>query len=261
MHRRTIRGIAATCGIVFVLAASVLIGIDGYGKGRRIYGATGAIRDRQIVKRMVNSPVDAYRLWKDAGYRGRTVLYIAEKWETFDPGELIPAQMYRAYPLQLYNTARLLEEEHLSGVTFLYVAAMNGISREILSIVPEAEIVRMKDAARKVKNFRVDGRGVYISRQGFPRIFTTAAAFTGVAEPVLVYVGASYFNYGNPDELYRQLVAARVQTDCIVLCAEEGKGSVTRNDLDKLAAFARLIGMPPPSIGPDRSPGPLRQAS
>jgi hypothetical protein len=208
-------------------------------------GPTGAIQAEQIVKKMVDDPKEAYRFWRNAGYQGRTILYISDRWESFDPGELIPAQMYRAYPLQLYNTAKLLEDEHLSGITLLYVASVNKIIRRIVAIMPEAEVGRLAVSARKSKDYRVSDKEVFVSRQAFPRWYSTGANFGGVAEPVLLYVGASYFKHAEPEDLYRQLVKAGLQMDCVILCSETGKDSVSATEIAKLNVFARLIGMSP----------------
>src|SRR6185369_15888559 len=124
---------------------------------------------------------------------------------SFDPGDLIPVQMFRAYPLQLYNTARLIEDNQLTDVTFLYVASLNKICRRIVAILPESEVGRMKELAIKSKDARVGDKGIFASRQGYPRWFTTAAGFSGIGEPALLYIGASYFKNAEPEELFRQL--------------------------------------------------------
>lgn len=234
-----------TAMIITLLATLVMIGIDRFGRNSRVFGPTGAIQAQSIVKKRVDDPRQAYRIWKDAGYRGRTIVFVSDRWESFDPEELLPAQMYRAYPLPLYNTSRLFEDDHLNGVTFLYVASLNRIVRKIVAIVPEGEVGRMKEAARRVKNSRVSGKGVYITRLGFPRWFTTGAKFDGTGEPALVYIGASYFRHAEPEELYRQLASSGLQTDCILLCNEIGKDTITPTEVAKLNRFARLIGMQP----------------
>jgi len=241
----TTRRCTVTCLIIVLLTAAALVVLDRFGKGCRKVGPTGAIQSGQIVKKMADDPKEAYRIWRNAGYQGRTILYVADRWESFDPGELIPAQMFRAYPLQLYNTAKLLEDEHLSGVTLLYVASMNKIIRRIVAIMPEAEVARLTVAARKTKDYRVSDKELFVSRQAFPRWYSTGANFGGVEEPVLLYVGASYFKHAEPEELYRQLVQAGLHTDCVILCNEAGKDSVSAKEVAKLNVFARLIGISP----------------
>ena len=251
MPMLTIQRCAITCLMVLLLAAGAVACLDRFGKQSRVSGRTGTLRDPDIVKELVDDPRGAYRVWKSGGYRGRTVVFIADRWESFDPGELIPAQMYRAYPLELYNTARLLEEEHLDGTTFLYVASMNKIIRKIVAVVPPSEVNRMRQLAPKVKDSGVSREGVFLSRQGFPRWYTSAANFTGSPEPVLLYVGASYFRGAEPEDLYRQLSSAGLRTDCVILCNEAGKESVTARETAKLRRFAGILGLALPADGTD----------
>ena len=259
MQTLTTRRSGITCLIILVLAAAAVVGLDSFGKGSRVYGTSGTLQDKKVVKKLVDDPVGAYRVWKGGGFRGRTVVFLADRWESFDPGELIPGRMYRAYPLELYNTARLLEEEHLDATTFLYVASMNKVIRKIVAVVPESEVDRMKQLAPKVKDSRVSRDGVFLSRQGFPRWYTTAANFAGDSEPALLYVGASYFRSAEPEELYRRLSSAGLRTDCVVLCYERGKTTVTPNETAKLERFAGLLGMTIPAAAPAGSALPRPQ--
>ncbi len=243
----TTRRCTITCLVLVALAAATLFGMDRFGLGSRRIGPVGTIRASGIVKLQVDDPTDAYRVWRDARYRGRTVVYVSGKWESFDPGDLIPVQMFRAYPLQLYNTARFIEETQLNATTFLYVATLKGICRQILAIVPPSEVARMGGVARTAKDATAGTQAVFISRQGFPRWFMTAAAFRGGNEPVLLYVAASYFKTVEPEELFHRLVAAGLRTDCIILCTESANGSVTPAERAKLDRFSRLIGLSPPT--------------
>jgi hypothetical protein len=243
MHTLTTRRSMIVCLVIVLLTATAIYRLDRFGRSSRVFGRTGTMQARHIVQKRVDNPDDAYRIWREAGYRGRTIVFVSDRWESFDPGELIPTQMYRAYPLQLYNTAKLFEDDYLNGVTFLYVASLNKIVRKIVAIVPESEVGRMKEVARRVKNSQVSDRGVYITRQGFPRWFTTGAKFDGTGEPALLYIGASYFRNAEPEDLYRQLSSSGLQTDCVILCDEKGKADVTAIEIARLTRFARLIGI------------------
>jgi len=242
MHTLTTRNCFIVGALFILISLVALVAIDRFGKNSRVIGSTGIIHAQNVYRKQVDNPKDAYRIWREAGYRGRTVVFIADRWESFDPGELIPAQMFRAYPLQLYNTAKRLEDDYLNGTTFLYVASMNKICRRIVAILPVSEVDRIGKMASKSKDYRVSNKGVYVSRQGFPRWYMTGDKFAGVDEPALLYVGASYFKYAEPEELYRQLRASGLQTDCVILCNEEGKDSVTPKEVAKLNKFAQLIG-------------------
>lgn len=252
MHILTSRRSALTTLAVLAVTACALLGLDGFGKGSRVTGRAGTLQDGNMVRELVDDPTEAYRVWKKRGYRGRTAVFVADRWESFDPGELIAAQMYRAYPLKLYNSAQLLEARHLDPVTFLYVASMNNMLRGVVAVLPEAEVERMRQLAPGVKDSRAGSRGVFLSRQGFPRRFCSGGNFgnfAAVSEPVLLYVGASYFRSAEPEELYRQLISAGLETDCVVLCRELQKREVGGGERAKLERFARLLGNSPPPAG------------
>lgn len=228
--------------VLFVLA---LFWLDARGAASRVVGPSGAIGAPQVVKRLVQTPAAAYAAWKEAGYRGRTVVFVSGTWPSFVPSERLPEQMYRAYPLELFNTAQVFEKENLDRLSFLYVAALNGIARSILAVLPEEEFARQRQAALKAKDGRSAAGEVYFPREGYPRRFTTAAAFRAPAEPVLLYVGASYFLKGDAQGLYRQLSAAGLKTDCVVLCAETETPGLGPRETGELARFAGLIGAAP----------------
>jgi hypothetical protein len=249
MRTLTARSCLFTCLATCLLTAGVVAGLNGFGTKSRVVGPAGTLQDPRVVRELVAEPSDAYRVWKKGGYRGRTLVFAAERWESFNPDELIPPQMFRPYPLELYNPARLLETEYLNGTTFLYVASMNRVVRGILAIVPEAEVNRMRKMAPKVKDSRTSVQGVFLSRQGFPRWFTTGANFAAPREPVLLYVGASYFKEAEPHELYRQLFSSGLRSDCLLLCREEGKEGVGPRETARLLSFARLVGFQLPAAG------------
>ena len=243
MQQLTARTTFVTIGIVLLCASAVLYVTDRYGAANRVVAVVAPLQSLTGSKQLVENPSDAYRVWKSAGFTGRTVLFISDRWESFDPGELIPAQLFRAYPLQLYNTAKLLEDDHLNGTTFVYVASMNKIIRTIVALLPEDEVKRLADTARKSKFYKISDRGVWLSRQGVSRWYTTGRKFSRVEEPVLLYVGASYFKKSEPSELYRQLIQSGQRTDCLILCNERGKDTVTPREIAKLAEFGRLVGV------------------
>lgn len=243
MHTLTIRRCMITCILVVLLSAAALYGLDRYGMHSRVFGRGGTIQSRVYDMRLVNGPQEAYQLWRQSGYRGRTIVYVSSTWESFDPGTLIPAQMYRAYPLQLYNLSGLIEENHLTDATFLYVASLNKICRRIVAILPEVEISRIKGLVRSSKDIHVSEKGVFASRQGYPRWFISAASLSDPGEPVLLFVGASYFKTAEPEDLYRQLAAAGLRSDCVVLCNESGKETVSWHEIAKLKKFGLLMGL------------------
>jgi hypothetical protein len=229
---------------IILLATSALFMLDRYGRNARVYRDVGAIDTPGVEKHLVNSAIDAYRIWKSNGFRGRTILFVADRWERLDKDDIqMDPPMSRRYPLQLYKIADLLEQTRLNERNFLFVAAVNGITRRIVAILPQQGFDEMKEMAHSAKNSRIGTDEIYVTHQGFPRWYTTGTAFKGEQEPVLLYISASYFRDAEPEDLFRQLTAAKLRTDCIILCLGKGDDKITKRESDRLARFASRIGM------------------
>jgi len=59
-----------TIVITVFVSVAALSGLDWHGKNSRIIGRAGTIGDKGIERRIINEPVEAYRIWREAGYRG-----------------------------------------------------------------------------------------------------------------------------------------------------------------------------------------------
>jgi hypothetical protein len=234
----------AIVGGVALLAVATLFGLDAYGKASRSAGYAGALNDPRVARYLVDTPEEAYRIWKQRRVHGRSLLFVAGRWVRLPVEEIVDnPPLSRPYPLTLYRIPEVQEEQRLNARTFLYLAALNGIARRIVAILDESGYAEMREVAGAAKNSRLGAREVYLTHEGFPRFFTTAGGFRASEEPVLFYLDASYFQTGDPDELYRRLTAGGIKSDCVVLCANRGDGTVGERGRQGLARFARLIGL------------------
>lgn len=236
---------------VLLAALTSLALLGSFGPGCRVIGPVGAVDSTGIEKRLVPTSVEAYQYWKKRGFKGRTVLFVAQNWVRLDPNEVqMEPPMSRPYPLELYKIADLLERRRLNERNFLFVAASNGIARRIVALLPEKEFAELKEAALTSKTSKVSATEVYQTHQGFPRWYTTGAGFRGEREPVLLYVSASYFREAEPEVLFQQLVAAHLTCDSIVLSRGADPAGSPREQ-ERLDRFARLVGLPvSAAVGP-----------
>jgi len=237
---RTVRLIVVSAAI-WVLAGAVCIGLDRYGKSARHLGTVQTVGVSGIEPVLVDTPENAYRFWREKGFHGRTILYVASGWERIDPDEFSIEDPRRAYPLKVYRQADQIEENFLDARTFLYVAAMQGIARRVIAVVSPAAFDEAKVLARRAKNARITADAVFVTYHGFPRWFTTLAQLPSPDEPVLLFVGASAFRDHGPDEVLAMLRKKGVRTDAAILCAMPGDGAVTDKERRDLADFARLL--------------------
>ena len=235
--------IILSLALVFCAAGSLIL-LDSYGRNARIYGATGGIDTTGVEKRLVESPLEAYRFWRSRGFRGRTILFVADKWERLDRDDvLVDPPPSRTYPLKLFKIADHMERDRLNERNFLFVAAVNGITRRIVAILSPRGFYEMKEMVQTARNSRIASGEIYMTHQGFSRWYTTADAFKGEQEPVLLYVDASYFRDTEPEEFFRHLTAAKLRTDSVILCRGRKSDRITDRESDRLVRFARLLGM------------------
>ncbi|BDV44329.1 hypothetical protein GURASL_32520 [Geotalea uraniireducens] len=227
---------------ILLLAFLSCWALDSYGRSARVYNRAGRLNDPAVARVVVTSPQEACLFWKERGYRGRRLVFIGDRWARFDPSQYNEAPLYRGYPFKLYNLAAKQTREDLDAENFLYIAALNGIVREITAILSPNGFAELAAEARAARNVRFGRHGIFLSHQGFPRTFTTASRFQAGTEPVLLYVSAASFRERDPDELYRRLLQSGLTTDCIVLCLQDGDPAVSPAERAKLARFAELLG-------------------
>ncbi len=216
--------------------------LNAWGTSRRVFNVPGLLGDAGVERLSVETPGAAFSAWKERGFAGRTVLYVAGAWERL--GNTYEAPVSRPYPLRLFRLTEIRQED-ITSANVVYYANLNGIVRRALVILPEHELSNVSERARTSKEYHTDAGGLYYPYQGFTRWFTTGAGLKAETEPVLLYVSASYFRYGDPEQLYHELVRSGLATDCMILCRASGDDSVTAAEREKLAHFGELAGFPP----------------
>jgi len=234
--------ILTSIGIAILAIASLII-LDAYGKSRRVYHQAGRLTDSYIEKILVQTPGEAFTAWKDRGFTGRAVVYVAGEWARLD--NAYDAPVSRPYPLRLFRLSDRWAPAELTSTNFLFSATLNRIIRKISVILPEDELKKVTDRARTTKDFQVNGDVLSFPYQGLQRRFTTSKGFKRESEPALLYVSASYFRSKGPEELYQNLVGTGLETDSIILCGDIEDKNVTDAERDKLVRFAELIGWTP----------------
>lgn len=228
---------------IVLLAVAVAWGLDVHGQRARTYGAAGPMGSPEAAAVLVGTPRDAYRLWKDRGYRGRVILYVGDRWARIDPNEYNIPPIYRPYPLPLYNLPREREREFLNDGNFLFMAALNGFVRRVDAVLTPSGFAEIDAQARKARNVSFGDGRIFLTHNGFPRMFATVATVRSPGEPVLLYVGASYFREGDAASLVQALNGIGLRTDLVILCAEETDSSLPPTARMELLRFADLAGL------------------
>lgn len=228
---------------LILLCGAAIVGVSHYGPSRRVYRPAGAVTSATVDRLLVDTPEEAYAHWRTTGGRGRQILFFAGEWEKIDPERFFDVPLERNYPLALFTYGRALEEQRLDRRSFLYIATVTGIVREMGIVLPETIYRHLAEQARAAKNARFLDGAVSLTYHGLPRTFMTLAHLRAPFEPPLVYVGASFFRDHRPAELLAALTASGVRTDCLILCRMAGDERVTPEERERLTVFARLLGM------------------
>lgn len=216
------------------LAVLLLLTVTGRS-GR----SSGHLSGKRAV--FLSNPEDAYLRWHGAGQRGRIVIGIS-RWLNFvdiDTTRIITARNPK--PLRVTNLAAGAEKQ-LSARNFMAVAVMNGIIREIIHVVPEAEYPDRVAAVSAVKGATVRANHISVPHLGTPRRITTLKGVEGYGEPVLLYLNASFFRYYTPEEVLAHLKGTALHIDEAVLCLSLDDAEVTEEERDRLRRFADLMG-------------------
>lgn len=244
-ERGSTRTLVLLSAAMVIFSVVVAWALDLHGRRARVYGAAGPLGAPEAGTLLIKTPLDAYRLWKERGYRGRIILYVGERWARLDPSEYNIPPVYRPYPLPLYNLPREREREFLDDGNFLFMVALNGIARRIDAVLAPSGFAGISAQARQARNVSMEKGHVFHTHNGFPRNFYTAATFRPPAEPVLLYVGASHFKEEDPESLARTLTSAGLRSDLVVLCAEENDPSIPPKAREALLRFADLVALKP----------------
>jgi hypothetical protein len=190
---------------------------------------------------VVETPTDAYQVWKKSGYHGRKLLYLAGGWQQIKPADILPQLDYSPYPLRLFSVVEAMERENLSDASFLFLASYRGILREVRAVLPEAAYAERVQMARISKTGSIGTGEVMITYQGQPRYFTTLRVPPPDGEPPLVLVTAGFLSAHSAEETVRYL--AGVRTDSVLLCTDRDNPAVGDLERQRFATLLRLLGI------------------
>ena len=229
------------CLSIATLLQASCYGLDRYGRESRRLGQPRLVGAEGVTPLLVATPQEAYGAWRRGGYRGRTILFIADGWDRLDPSRFSEPEPHLAYPIKTYRIADRIESHFLEARTFLYLASLQGVARRIVAVLSPEDFARERELALRAKNARVDEDTVYLTHQGFPRWFASLAGLPPQDEPVLLYVAASAFRSYRPGQLLGALRAKGIRSDAAVLCTLAGEPGVTERERLDLHEFAGLL--------------------
>ena len=243
--RSTLNRALLVFGCCCLAALLVVVGLDWYGRSCRRSGAVGDVTQPPTKRLVVETPIEAYHIWKSSGYHGRKLLYLSGGWQQITPSDILPKLDYSPYPLRLFSVVDAMERDNLSDGSVLFIASYRGILREVRAVLPAAAYAEREQKARSSKTGSIGTGEVMITYQGQARYFTTLRVIPDGGEPPLVLVTADFMAVHSPEEVMRYL--AGVRTDCVLLCIDRNNPAVGDLERKRLTTLARLLGITSPA--------------
>lgn len=186
MYRHKTTSSIALC----ILFISIVLAVSRHGENNRIFASVKTAYT-------VNSPQNAYLIWKEKSVKGRTLILF----DTYP--HTIGLSAYKGF-LQL-NKTNLIE-----------FSILNNIIRRIYFIVPEMEWTefRSQKFVRLIREATNVTKGVYLYNQsGIPFIAVTPSSLPQIEEEVLVYINNEVFDAGQALTL---LSEKKISSDIII---------------------------------------------
>jgi hypothetical protein len=236
-------GIAAA----FILTVFVLLTA---GTRSRTIGHGGDPGDVRVPKTVVDTPAQAYEHWKQGQLRGRIVISFSRTLDFVDVDDLslIPPGSGD----RVFNLAQSAESR-LDDRNLLFMAMRTGIAREVIHVVPGSLYADKIEAAKADRDASIVSGKIRAPFFGSPRSIMPASLLKAPAEPVLLYINASFFLDEDPEALFLLLRDKRIVTDAVVLCRAGAVNAGTALERKRFNSFVAMLGGTPlsSSVRPD----------
>ncbi len=224
----------ASLAIALALVGTAL-GLEAAGRSARVAGQARRASDRdggRLEVHLVADSAAVYRVWRNAGVRGRTLVHVGRFLH------FVPAQEEDPTTGACRGVTTADAEAKLDNRNFLWVAGYAGIVRRIFYVVPP-------------ERFRKPpGTWDRIDVSGFER--RVSSRLPEPREPVLLDVHASYFEATDGGTLLDQLRASGLATDLVTLNLAMDGSDVSERSRERLRAFARALAARDVALEPAR---------
>jgi len=225
---------------IIIVAAAVVPAIDVYGRKNRIQGPACILDDLRLNSMTIDRPEDAYRVWKQKGYRGRIVVALGRRLNFVQRDEALSGGA-ASFPVKVPDLVRT-SEQGLRSNNYLLVAMQTGIARKVVSVVPNDVLQEKMATARSTEGASTSAGRIDAPYFGSPRAITALQFLRAPDEPVLLYINASFFRDHEPEDVLAQLGRIGIRTDLVVLCRSLDDDDVTESQRERLRRFGEMLG-------------------
>ncbi len=216
------RWILSVSAAVALALVGIALGLEAVGRSARVAGPARRAGDgRPLEVHLVADSPALYRLWRNAGVRGRTLVHVGRFLH------FVPAQEEDPTTGACVDVPIAGGEAKLDSRNFLWVAGYAGIVRRIFYVVPPERFRKPPGAWDRV------------DVSGFER--RVSSHLPELREPVLLDVHASYFESTDGGALREALRASGLDTDLVTLNLALDGSDVSEGARERLRAFARAL--------------------
>lgn len=206
---------------------------------------TGAREKRSIPPRRegetpelyrVTSQRDIYEVYKRHGLWGARVVQVNRFLNMVD---YFPREELRSAPFPLTTfDVRPLYEKGLDAHNWLFIAAMTGMARSVLVVLPEEVFRERGEALKATFHAAAPGHSIKGYTYDVPMLVATMNDMPTVDEPVVMNVDAGFFlGKTDPVTAARMLKERCPDVRLIVLAGSDDEPDVTPGMKDSLARF------------------------
>lgn len=226
------RNALSALAAVTVVSVTALLYAGISGPSSRNWPASTVITEAATAEEL-------YGIWAYSGSRGLRVVNMGSFLNYREP------EGFQKYPVDLpggevpYLDTQALIESSVDHTSYLWAAYESGIVRRIDHILPVEDFVRKAEYASTVAGVTVRKNSIELSDYGTPRIITTR--LTGVDEPVILNIDASYFDKASMQDFLSVIEGDSLKPAVITLYFAQDSPDVTDKGRDTLRSALPLI--------------------
>ncbi len=205
----------AWAGALLAVALAVMASAEARGRDARKLFEPGADTGPDRIA-MVNDAAGAYRVWREAGLRGRHLVVLTGQWSR--PRNL---KTHPPTPEEMAAAQASGDMELLDAQGALYSAGRVGMVRRFDVVMPPAAFSQRLGQVRGQKELQRGDGAFVLPYQGLERRFSTPRAFAVPGETVLLLVEPSWFGAGVPSDPLGWLAGLGLRWDLALIALDD----------------------------------------
>lgn len=222
--------------VIALVALAIFAALEVVARAARRIGTAGVVPSSHAEVVLARNGAEVLGLWRARGVGGRIVVHVGRFLHFVEPEQAAHLQQE---VLTGVGTGRRLVADLAAMVrseNYLWTASETGVARTVLFTEPSASLLARASALDLAL---AEGEPLDLEYKAFPR--EAGTDLPRVGEPVLLDIGASYFDEGTGEALMDMLRRAGLRSDLVTLNLLEGNEDVSDSARARLRAFRLTI--------------------